>query len=208
MPLKARSDIHLARRLWHFLGVMFILALYLKVPPERSVVTALSLAALIVAIDWARLYFSRFNRTLSWLFQAVMRESERDRMAGVSYMLIGVAVIVVLFPRFPVILSLLFLGVADPLASYFGIRYGRDKLIGQKSVQGTLAAFITCFILSFGFFYYMNLMRERLFIVCLISGLIGAASELIPIGKWDDNLVFPVLSATLLTGLFYIFGGL
>ena len=42
----------------------------------------------------------------------------------------------------------------------------------------------------------MDLMRERLFIVCLLSGLSGAVSELMPVGKLDDNLVFPVVSAS------------
>lgn len=208
MPLKARSDIHLARRLWHFCGVMIILAVYLTVPTERSTHTALGLAVLIVGIDLARLYFHRFNRTLMWIFGYVMREGERRRLSGLSHMILGVVLIVLIFPRNAVVLSLLFLGVADPLASYFGIRYGRDKLVGEKSLQGTFAAFVACFLLSFAFFYYMNLMHERLFIVCLASGLIGAASELVPIGNWDDNFVFPVFSAALLTGLFYIFGGL
>ena len=44
--------------------------------------------------------------------------------------------------------------------------------------------------------------------VALLAGLIGAFSELVPIGKLDDNFVFPVLSATLLTGLLKLFGGL
>ena len=77
-----------------------------------------------------------------------------------------------------------------------------------KSVQGSLAAFIACFVLSLLYFSVINLMRERMFIVCLLGGLIGAFSELLPVGKLDYNFVFPVVSATLLTGLFYLFGGL
>lgn len=208
MHLRARNDIHLARRLWHFSGVMLIFALYWFVPGERAVLTALLLCVPVIAIDLTRLCVPRLNSTLTFLFRPFMRESERHRIAGLSFMLAGVLFIIVLFPRNVVLLTLLFLGVADPLASYFGIRYGKDKLIGEKSLQGSLAAFVACFLLSLLFFYAMDLMRERLFIVCLLGGLIGALSELVPVGKLDDNFVFPAVSGALLTGLFYLFGGL
>ncbi len=208
MSLQARNDIHVARRLWHFSGVMVIFALYCLVPNERAGLTAISLASLIIGIDIVRLFIPGINRTLSWIFRPFMRENERQKIAGVSYMLAGVTVIILVLPRNVVMLTLLFLAVADPLASFFGIRYGRDKLIGAKSLQGSGAAFITCFVLSFGYFLIMDLMRERLFIVCLLSALTGAIGELVPVGKLDDNLVFPILSGTLLTGLFYVFGGL
>ena len=187
---------------------MFIFALYATVPPERAGITAVSLAAVLIGIDIVRLFVPGINRTLSWLFRPFMRANESHKPAGLSYMLAGVTTIILVLPRNVVFLTLLFLAVADPLASYFGIRYGRDKLIGNKSLQGSLAAFVACFILALGYFCFMDLMRERLFIVGLLAALIGALGELIPIGKLDDNLVFPIFSGVLLTGLFYVFGGL
>lgn len=183
-------------------------ALYWTLSPTQAKFTALACSAFMIAFDVARLYLPPLNRFFTWLFGPVLRESERGRVSGAASMMAGVTLIILLFPKNVVLLALLFVAVADPLASYFGIRYGRDKLIGDKSVQGSLTAFVVCFVLALGYFIAMDLMRERLFIVCLLSGLIGAASELIPIGRLDDNFLFPVVSATLLTGLFYIFGGL
>lgn len=208
MPLKARNDIHIARRLWHFSGVMVIFLLYLVVPRDKAMLTALTFTVPVVLLDIGRLYIPRLNRALTWLFKPFMRERERNRIAGLSFLLAGVTTSIILYPRNVVFLSLLFLAVADPLASYFGIRFGRDKLVGDKSLQGSLAAFVACFLLSLGYFCVTGLMHERLFIVCLLSGLIGAASELAPVGKLDDNFLFPVLSGVLLTGLFHLFGGL
>jgi len=208
MSLRARNDIHLPRRIWHFCGVMFIYFLYWWVPPEKARVTVLVCTLPIVAVDVCRLYFPRFNQAMMFLFKPFMRESERHRLAGVTFMVVGAAVNILLFPRQVVLLTFLFLAVADPLASFIGIRYGREKLIGNKSLQGTFAAFVACFALSCAYLTVMDMMRERLFIVCLLSGLIGAVSELVPVGKLDDNFVFPVLSGALLTGLFTIFGGL
>lgn len=208
MPLRARNDIHLARRLWHLIGVLFIYFLYWWIPASKAKVTVLAFALPIVIIDVARLYVPRLNRSLTFLFKPFMRENERERLAALSFMLVGVTVNILLFPRNVVLLTFLFLAVADPMASYFGIRYGKDKLIGDKSLQGSCAAFVSCFVIALAYFSVMNLMMERLFIVALLAGLIGAASELMPVGKLDDNFVFPVMSGFLLSGLFYLFGGL
>jgi dolichol kinase len=208
MTLHARDDIHLARRLWHFLGVMGILYLYWKIPPEKARAAVLVFCLPLVAIDIARLYSPAMNKAMLILFKPFMRESERHRLAGITFMLIGVIINVLFLPRAVVPLTLLFLGVADPVASFVGIRYGKDKLVGNKSLQGSFAAFVACFVLACGYLSYLGLMHERLFIVCLLAGLIGALSELMPVGKLDDNLVFPVMSGVLLTGLFSIFGGL
>ncbi len=208
MPFKQRDDIHLARRLWHFFGVLFIFSLYWIVTPNQAVGLALGFSAFMIAFDWARLRNPRLGQFFVWLFGPFLREDERQRYAASTGMMAGITVIILLFPKTVVLLSLLFLAIADPAAAFIGVRYGKDKLIGNKSLQGTLAAFAACFLLALGYFSYMDLMTERLFIACLLAGLIGAFSELVPIGKLDDNFVFPVLSALLLTGLYYVFGAL
>lgn len=208
MSLQARTDIHLARRLWHFFGVMAIAVVAWILPSRQAILASLALATIAITLDVCRLYSPKLNRILTWAFKPFMRESERNRLAGSSFMLAGVTLIVLLFPKQVVLLTLLFLATADPLASYFGIRFGKDKLIGGKSLQGSLAAFVTCFTVSLAYYLALNLMHDRLFIVCLLSALIGAVSELVPFGRLDDNFIFPVLSGSMLTGLFYIFGGL
>jgi diacylglycerol kinase (CTP) len=208
MSFKARNDIHLARRIWHFAGVLVIFALYWVLSPRQALIASVAISVLLIGFDFSRLYLPFFNRLFTFLFRPVLRDSERLKLSGLSYLMAGVTVIVAFFPKPVGLLALLFLAVADPLASFFGIRYGKDKLFGHKSVQGTLAAFTACFFLSLGYFLYMDLMRERLFIVCLLGGLIGAFSELVPIFNLDDNFVFPVVSSALLLCLFYVFGGL
>ena len=112
-----------------------------------------------------------------------------------------------LFPHDIVTLSLLFLAIADPAASYFGIRYGKDRLWGQKSLQGSIAAFFACGLTSMVYYTVHHLMLDRLLIVGILSGLAGAIAEAAPLGQLDDNLVLPVLSALQLWLIFYVFGG-
>jgi dolichol kinase len=174
---------------------------------RQACVSALTIGAFMIGFDVLRLRIPRLNQFFTWLFGPFLRQKELNRLTGSAYMMAGVAIIVCVFSREVVLLTLLFFSVADPLASYFGIRYGKDKLIGNKSLQGTLAAFVACFVVALLFYSALGLMSDRLFIACLLSGLIGAVSELVPIGKLDDNFVFPLMAATLLTGLFYVMQG-
>lgn len=206
-PTKHRSDVHLARKLWHFSGVMLIFMIYQRVTPIVAQQLITFVAAIGIILDILRLQIPALNRALIKAFMPFMREHEHHRFAGTTYLLLGASIIIWIFPTEITSLVLLFVGIADPLASYFGIRFGRDRLIGKKTLQGTIAAFATCTLIATFYFFTMNIMTERLLIVSLLAGFIGAISELIPIFNLDDNLVFPLLSSILLYGLFFVFGG-
>lgn len=205
--LKTKDDIHWARKIWHFVGVMLILVLYLNVTRDQALQIASFLTFLFVGNDLLRHVIPNLNKVLLQVFGPFMREHEKAGLAGSTYMALGVTIIIFFFPKTVVTLALLFLAVADPLASYVGVRYGKDKIVGNKSLQGSASAFTACAIIAAIYFFTHNLMTERLLIVSLLSGLIGAVSELIPIGRLDDNLTFPLLSSVLLYLLMFVFGG-
>lgn len=207
-PLKRRSDLHLARKLWHCLGVLFIVGVYTSVSADTGLRLMAVVSFICVMIDISRQQWPKMNFWTLKIFGSVMREHERDSIAGTTYLLLGTFLIIWFFPRPIVTLSLIFLAVADPLASYVGILYGRDKLIGSKSLQGTLAAFAACTIVALGYLWYSGLMTERLLMVSLLAGISGALAELLPIGRLDDNFTFPIVSALCLWGIFTVFGGL
>lgn len=206
-PLKQRTDVHLARKIWHFSGVMLIAGIYSQVSRTLALQLISFFTFLCIVIDLVRHQWPPANRVMMAIFRPVMREHEKNRIAGISYLLLGSFIIILLFPKSIVLLSLLFLGVADPLASYVGIRYGQDKILGNKSLQGSLAAFFACTFIAAVYYFAQNIMTERLLMVSLLSGLIGAFSELIPIWRLDDNLTFPLVSSSLLWILFFVFGG-
>lgn len=205
--LKSRSDVHLARKVWHFLGVITIAIFYHNLSRPMALQTLTIFASLGIFIDVYRLRSELFNRIIIKIMHPIMRDTEKNNIAGTTYLFIGTLIIVALFPPSIVTLSLLFLAVADPIASYFGIRYGRDRLIGRKSLQGSMAAFFACTLVAAGYFMARETMTDRLLLVSLLAGFIGALAELIPVGNLDDNLVLPVVSATLLWLVYFFFGG-
>ena len=205
---RKRTDLHLARKFWHFLGVFTIIIIYHNMPHND----ALKIMGLItfgtLTSEILRLNFRPINKFVKRYFHPLMRDTERNAFTGVTALFIGTFIIIAIFPRDIVRISLYFLAAADPIASYFGIRYGKDKLLQNKSLQGTMAAFVVCTIISVLFFATHNLMSDRLIISSLLAGLIGATSELVSVGKLDDNFTIPVVSATFLWLMFYVFGAL
>jgi diacylglycerol kinase (CTP) len=205
--LKTRKDVHYARKLWHFFGVITIAVCYHNMSRPMALQTLVLVAAASIFVDVLRQRSEAFNRIVIRILGVFMRENERTGIAGTTYLLIGVLIIVAVFPPSVVTLSLLFLAIADPVASYYGVRYGRDKLIGRKSLQGSMAAFFVCMIVSAIYFFAHNMMTERILIVSILAGLIGAIAEIIPVGDLDDNLVMPVVSSGLLWIVYFFFGG-
>jgi diacylglycerol kinase (CTP) len=157
-----------------------------------------------VPADIIRLKNPELNSKVAKSFKLIMRQNELDRLAGTTYLITGTILIAALFPKSIVALSLLFLAFADPIASYVGIRFGKDKIFGHKSVQGFMAAFIVCTVITYTFLYLQNV-SEYILIVSLLAGLVGALAELIPVAKLDDNFTMPVLSSVGLYIIFYLF---
>lgn len=204
--LKKRSDIHYARKIWHMSGVFTMFLAYIYLPPAVSMTILVLAWCLFVPFDFLRQRNAALNDWAVHAFKPIMRQSEVKKLAGTTFLLTGVLLVDILFPRPVVGLTLLFLAFADPIASYFGILYGKDKIFGHKSIQGFMAAFFVCAALTFAYLLYHNYMMDRLIVVSLLAGLVGAFAELIPVGKLDDNLTLPVMSAIGLSILFYFFG--
>ncbi len=201
---KKRSDVHLARKVWHVTTVfaMFLCWHFLSFWICISLLLIGWIA--FVPADIIRLKNPELNSKLTQMFKLIMRQNEIDRLAGTTYLITGTILIAAIFPKPIVALSLLFLAFADPIASYIGIRYGRDKIFGHKSVQGFIAAFVVCSVLTYTFLFLNNI-SEYILIVSLLSGIVGALAELIPVAKLDDNFTMPVLSSIGLFILFYLF---
>ncbi len=206
MDFKKRSDIHYARKLWHILGVLGMFMFYVYVPYIFSVITLSVAWVLFVTVDVLRQTRPALNDWALHAFKPIMRQNEINKLAGTTYLLTGAMFVVCIFPREIAALTLLFLAFADPIASFIGIKYGKDKIFGHKSIQGFIAAFTVCTILCFVFLATQDFMLDRIIVASLFAGLIGAFAELVPIAKLDDNLTLPVISSIGLYILFYFFG--
>ena len=198
VQLQKRSQLHWARKLWHVIGVLLIYWIYRVTPSWAAIPLVLTVWMIAVLGDYARIRIPAMNQIVLRLFRPFLRDYEVDHLAGTSALLTGVAILIAFFPRDIVSLSLLFLAFADPIASAVGIRFGKDKIFGHKSLQGTIAAFFVCATICGIYLSFSLETWPRVMLLSCLGGLIGALAEVIPIGNLDDNLTMPVVSAFLL----------
>jgi dolichol kinase len=200
-----RSDLHLTRKLWHMCTGLIGLSIYssLGLSSDEMAWALLSLALSAIAVEITRLKVPSVNRVVLKVMKPFMRESEKDSMSGFPFYALGVSLALLMYSEKIAVLAALFLMFSDPISSLFGILYGRDKIIGNKSLQGAMAGFVVCYVLTFlyGSYYYRP--GVELLVFSLIAGVIGSVSELCSI-LVDDNLTIPIVSGLGLTLLNFI----
>lgn len=142
------------------------------------------------------------NKKVNDLFikfaSGVLRERERYRVSGFTFYCFGVSLSFFLLPWEFAITSVLFLIFGDPIAATVGSLYGRHKLIRGKSLEGTLACFVTCALIS-GLLSLVGFVPLPWFGLAILGGLSGAIAELMDF--IDDNLAIPLISGFLLSRL-------
>lgn len=205
--IKMRTELHLSRKIFHILGIGIVLFLFLNLSRKQSL-TALGITTLLfIPIDFLRMRSRRLGKAFISAAKPLIRTNELEGLTASSHLLLGMLIVIAIFPENIAVLSLLLLAFGDPVSSIVGVKFGKDKIIGNKSLQGTFAGFVVCSIVAYLFYYYYNIMTERIVLVSILTGVIGAVSEIVPIGKMDDNFSFPIIAALLTYGLFNLFGG-
>jgi dolichol kinase len=194
--LHKRSDLHILRKIWHIATGSTGLYLFLRTPQDTQFWAFIALAIALAGFvgDIARSRFPAMNKMVLTIMGPLMRRSERDGMSGLPFYALGVSLSLFFYQKDIAILSIMFPVFSDPLSSFFGVLYGKDKILPNKSLQGAVAGFFTCYLITL--FYAMNnsTVGTHLLIFSVAAGVIGALSELVSAFNIDDNLTIPVLS--------------
>lgn len=204
--LKERKDLHLARKIWHLCGVLLMWFVFLHLGREASKPLMLTVAVGFTLFEWLRLKRPLINQWFHRNFSLLMRGNESQNFSGMTYLFWGATLLVWVFPHHVVSVALLFLAVGDPVASFVGIKWGKDRIYGNKTLQGFLACFVCCMIITAIYCYTQNILVDRLVIVSIAGGILGAGAETFNWSEIDDNFTLPAVSATGLSLIFYILG--
>ncbi|MCB5230722.1 MAG: diacylglycerol/polyprenol kinase family protein [Candidatus Cloacimonas sp.] len=149
------------------------------------------LALIAVIIEIVRLEHKTFKRIFFRIFGIMLRKHETMNLTGASYLLTSSVFTIAIFPAEIAFAALSFLSVGDTMAALIGIRFGRRKIKGtNKSLEGTLACFVSCFVYALAFGLNPNLAFAG-----AVSATIAELSSL-PV---DDNLKIPILSGVVMS---------
>lgn len=205
-----RSDLHLLRKFWHISTGSVGLLLYYRSEnqPEFWAFLTLTIALFGFLFDFLRARNEKLNHFVVSLMGPFMRQSEIQGFSGLPFYSLGVSLSLFLFKPQIAELSILFLVFSDPISSFFGVIFGKDKIMPNKSLQGAIAGFFTCYLITLFYGLNAHIPSGTLFIFAILAGVVGTFSELLSAFNIDDNLTIPVVSGlglTILSQFFQIF---
>lgn len=178
-----RLSYEVRRKFIHFSALLIPIGYYFL---SQEVVLAVLIPGtfLCLLIDMGRLYHEPTSRVFNRIFGRVLREHEGFHFTASTYLLFAATLCVIFFDRRVAIVSLLILIISDPTAALVGRKFGRIRLIGGKTLEGSCAFLISALIITFLF--------PGLRLISKVAGAIAATViELSPIGI-DDNLSIPL----------------
>ena len=204
--LAKRNDLHILRKLWHMGSGTLCLMVYYQTGEQAGMWgwAILAVAFAGFAIDYARARYAGLNSFVLQVMGPFMRSSERDGYSGLPFYALGVSLALLLFTPKIALLSIMFLVFSDPISSFFGILYGKDKIMPNKSLQGAIAGFFTCYLITLFYGISYGAGGSALLWFAILGGVVGAMAEMLSAFNVDDNLTIPVISGLGLTVLNYL----
>ncbi len=194
-----KEAIHWKRKLFHVVGIGTAAVAYALTPVEPLVACAIFgvFAAIFVGLDALRFYVPALNRKVKKDFGPLMRDYELNGFSGSSWFLLAAVLCAGLFSKPAACLGFLCLAIGDPLASWAGLRWGRIRLPGGKSLEGSLTLFAVSAVASVALLTAVfGLGLAAAAAVAVPTALVAAVAEGVPISKrFDDNFVMPIAAA-------------
>jgi dolichol kinase len=170
------------RKAIHLFALVMPIGLWF-VPQPYARLILFGFFLLLAAIDIARWTPTRLSRFLRLTLGSVLRPHERRRFSGGTYILAAGALCSVLFPKPVAVAVLICIIVGDTAAVFVGRSIGKIR-IGQKTLEGSVAFFVTslaCILWIPGLSWQVK----------LLGAAVAAIVEACPI-PMDDNLTVPL----------------
>jgi dolichol kinase len=185
VSLKARKTFRIGA------GIVFPLVYYFS--PNKIIVEMLLLYLLgiMTTIEVMRHLSPNLWKIMVEHSHGILREKEGFIITGTTAFLLSNIIVIAFFNKWVAIVSLLFMLFGDAAASIVGTKYGKVK-IGEKTLEGSLAFFITTMVLALIFSQWLNI---HIHLMILVFGAITATiTEALPL-KVNDNLTVALVTA-------------
>lgn len=195
-----RESIHWKRKVFHVLGIGTVaLAYALTGVGQWEAFGILGVFALIFAgMDMARFYIPALNKKVRQDFGFLMRDYELNGLSGSTWFLVSAVLAIAAFPKPVVALGCLYLAIGDPLASAAGLRWGKTRLPGGKSLEGSLTFFGVSAIAGVALLAFspaVTLATGPMLALVLGTALVAAIAEWLPVKGIDDNFIVPLAAS-------------
>ena len=195
-----KKDIQWMRKFWHIGMIVVVCYLYAKVwtTREGALLAWLVIGGPFLILDTLRTKIRPLNVFIISFFSPLMRKRELCSPSSTTPFLLSSFIVIALFPKPIAIVSMLCLAFGDVAACMIGLRFGKDKIFQKKSLQGSIACFVVCFLIMLAFLIAHQVSSNALVVIALVGGLAATLGELIAVKPLDDNFTIPVVTASIL----------
>lgn len=171
------------RKLIHLSSLWIIFAVWLF--DKKDLIIIFSILTLVIFLsELVRKYSVFFEKIYNLLFGSILRSHEKNgSLSGAFYVIFASLLSIIFFEKIIVMTAISIMIISDSFAALVGIKFGRHKIL-TKSIEGSLAFFISSFLIII-FFYGYKVGFFNIFIVAFISSFVELISKKIRI---DDNL--------------------
>ncbi len=177
----------ISRKLIHLAGSLAAALIMLLTPPRPARAIILAAAATAIVTELIRRLSPRGNRLFKQLFGTMLRTRERGGITGATTLALGFAAAAFVAPPTLAAAGILMAGIGDAAGALIGRYFGRHRLAGGKSLEGSAACFIAASAVAL---LIPGITIAMAMAAALVTTLLEAA-----IGTFDDNLILPLAAA-------------
>lgn len=209
-PKASRKDLQIPRRFFHMsMGVTVGLIYQFLLTHSRAIYILGFCACVVYVIEQIRVNYPELSTKIKIINKYLFRAEEQlKESAGVPYVM-GLLLTLISFPKVVALIAIYTLAIADPLSAIIGIKYGKTKIVKNKSLEGS-AAFLTAnfLITTLVMTWWLGMSRQTvgdIFLASFILSFIISCFEMIPL-RIDDNLTIPLVTSIILWPLCILLG--
>ena len=176
----ARSRTELRRKYIHLIGLV-VPALYWLTGKQVTLCFVAFFLFLFTAFELYRIRRGIPVKKAATIAKPLIRSHEKRGIGAHVFFAAGAFVAVLAYPKEVAIAALLMATLADGGAAVVGSMCGRHKLIGRKTLEGSLTLFLIAIVLA--------AWLVKPFLAAFVGAIAAACVELLPT---NDNLTVPV----------------
>ncbi len=185
-------------RVWIRPAAVLFIVLYL-IFGKTTILLIVGMVTLVFLIaDVSRLVHRDVNRVLVKNLKYIFKKSEAKKFSSMTFFLIASFAVLLIFPPDIAFLSLSFLIFGDLFSKIFGLRFGKKKLIGRRTLEGTLSYFTG----SLASGYIISTILGIDLVIVFAGAITAALAELFSLGL-DDNFSVGIISSVVMFAFKY-----
>lgn len=184
---------NIIRKIYRLLALV-IPIIYIAYGKNAVLEILIPLTLLVFTIDILRMHSKRLNAFITDYLKFILKPKELNQISTTSLFLISSTIVILAFPRKAALLAIIFAVIGDLFAEVVGIMYGKNKILNNKTLEGTLACFVSCVISGLIFKNFIPIFNDMI----VVGALAAALTELFSV-KIDDNFTMPLITASILS---------